>query len=328
MATLKGSIRSFNATVRKIERENQRRAREAAKRFKAQQKQLELENAKQAVKDWGNYVETLLSLHKTCSETINWKEIESLEKPDIPQNIKKYEKEAQNILNGYKPNFFDKWIGRDKKKILRLEKAVELAIKKDEKVHESVLEEYSSELNDWQELQDISSGVRNKELEYYRMAVDYFNPFSEINELGSRIRIDFNENLLTVDLNVNGSEVVPDYELRQTSTGKLSKKNMSKSRFNELYQDHVCSSLIRIAREVFAHLPIESVRVNALTDMVNSSNGHLEEQPIISVIFMEKTLKGLNLEMIDPSDSLTNFVHNMSFNKTSGFKPVKRVEFV
>jgi len=32
------------------------------------------------------------------------------------------------------------------------------------------------------------------------------------------------------------------------------------------------------------------------------------------------------LEAIDPSDSMQNFVHNMSFNKTRGFVIVEKVE--
>lgn len=59
MATLKGVVRSYGAAVRRAERDQQRRSREAAKRFKEQQKQLEFENAAQAVKDWNNYVDIL-----------------------------------------------------------------------------------------------------------------------------------------------------------------------------------------------------------------------------------------------------------------------------
>lgn len=49
MATLNRAIRSYGATVRRMERDQQRRAREAAKRFKEQQKITEIKNAQQAV---------------------------------------------------------------------------------------------------------------------------------------------------------------------------------------------------------------------------------------------------------------------------------------
>ena len=39
-----------------------------------------------------------------------------------------------------------------------------------------------------------------------------------------------------------------------------------------------------------------------------------------------KTINSLNLETIDPSDSMQNFVHNMKFTKTKGFCVVKKVD--
>ncbi len=38
------------------------------------------------------------------------------------------------------------------------------------------------------------------------------------------------------------------------------------------------------------------------------------------------TLKGINMEAIDPSDCMQNFIHNMSFKKTKGFEAVETVD--
>lgn len=102
---------------------------------------------------------------------------------------------------------------------------------------------------------------------------------------------------------------------------------MPKTRFNELYQDHICSAALRLAREVFAYLPLEYARVNAMAKIVNSKNGQLEDQPILSVIFNPITIKGLNLDKIDPSDSMQNFLNRMDFSKTKGFNVVNKIEF-
>jgi len=53
-----------------------------------------------------------------------------------------------------------------------------------------------------------------------------------------------------------------------------------------------------------------------MSEIVNTKTGHLEEQPILSVIFPPQTIERLNLETIDPSDSMLNFVHNIKFTKT------------
>ena len=326
MATLKGAIRSYGAAVRRMEREQQRQAREAAKRFKEQQKLQEIEDAKQAVLDWENYVDTIQSVHKNCTEPIDWRQIKNTEKPVEPKKEHSNEFLAKNKLEKFKPTFFDKIFGSTGKKIKRLNENLNNAKLKDEKEFDLKHKDYLRELSNWEELQSISLGIKNKRAEDYKNALEYFDPFSDIGELGTQISFSINDNFIDIDLHVNSSEVIPDYELKQTSTGKLSKKNMPKSRFNELYQDHICGASIRVAREVFAYLPVDYARINAVSKIVNTKTGHLEEQPILSAIFPPRTIDSLNLETIDPSDSMENFVHNMKFSKIKGFSIVEKVE--
>ncbi len=326
MTTFKGAMRSYGAAIRRMEREQQRQAREAAKRFKEQQKLQEIENAQQAVLDWENYVETIQSVHKNCTKPIDWKQIEETEKPTEPILETKNEVIAKNKLDNFKPSFFDKVFGSTQKKINRLSQQLEKAQQKDKKDFDIAYKNYLDELSDWNELQKISAGIKKKDPESYKKTLQYFNPFSDIGELGTKINFNFEQNHIDIDLYVNSLDVIPNYELRQTSTGKLSKKNMPKTKYNELYQDHICSASIRVAREVFAYLPINYARINAMAKIVNTKTGHLEEQPILSVIFLPQTIESLNLETIDPSDSMNNFVHNMSFSKTKGFSIIKKVE--
>ncbi|MEX0288897.1 MAG: hypothetical protein AB3N14_07275 [Flavobacteriaceae bacterium] len=326
MTTVKGVVRSFGATVRAIEREQQRKAREAAKRFKEQQKIQAIEDARQAVEDYNFYVDMLQSVHKNCTASVDWESIKSQPKPAEPKIFKNFELKAREKLKNYKPSTLDKLFGSAKKKVVKLEDSVQKAIRKDKKQNDLNYEQFKKELEDWKELQNIAKGISEKNPEDYKRAIEYFNPFSDIAELGSKISFSFSEDLVDIDLFVNSLEVIPDYELRQTSTGKLSKKNMAKSKFNELYQDHICSAVIRIAREVLAYLPLEIVRVNAVSELLNTKTGHKEEKPILSVIIPIATLKNLNLDTIDPSDSMQNFVHKMKFVKTSGFKAVEKAE--
>lgn len=326
MATVNQVLRSYSAAVRRAEREQQRRAREAAKRFKEQQKMQAIGDASQAVSDYNYYIDVLQSVHKNCTDTVSWEAIKAESKPEEPEISNTFEMIARKKVDTFKPSLMDKIFGSSKKKIERLKEEIEKAKEKDKKKNDLNFEEFKSELKNWEELQDICNGVENKNTESYRQALEYFNPFSDIGELGSRLNISFSENFIDVDLHVNSINIVPDYVLSQTSTGKLSKKNMPKSKFNELYQDHICSAVIRIAREVFAYLPVEYVRVNAISNLLNSKTGYMEETPILSVIMPLETIESLNLELIDPSDSMQNFVHNMKFSKTMGFKGVEKTE--
>ena len=82
---------------------------------------------------------------------------------------------------------------------------------------------------------------------------------------------------------------------------------MPKTKFYELYQDHVCSCVLRVGRELVALLPVEMVLVTAMGRLLNKKTGHIEEQPILSVLMPRKTLDSLNFDLIDPSDSMDNF---------------------
>ena len=67
MATFKSALRSYNAAVRRAERDSKRSEREAAARFKKQQKLEAIEDAKNAVESWEEYVAMIQSMHKDCT---------------------------------------------------------------------------------------------------------------------------------------------------------------------------------------------------------------------------------------------------------------------
>jgi len=100
---------------------------------------------------------------------------------------------------------------------------------------------------------------------------------------------------------------------------------MPKTKYYELYQDYVCGAVLRVARELFALFPIEMIIVTAVAELLNTKTGHLEIQPILSVVIPRETINKLNFELIDPSDSMGNFLHQMKFLKTKGFQPVREI---
>lgn len=311
----------------RVERERKRQTRETAQYYKKLQQQNEIEEAEDAVTQWNQYVDLLTSLHKTCSETIDWNAFKNIPEPQKVMLSTQYVDSAQKVFDDYKPGFIDKLFKRVKKQTQYLENNIKQAKDKDLQGYNRALETYESEYKDWLFTQEIADGVLNNDYSSYLAALEYFEPFSEISELGTHLQIKISENMLDIDLHINSDELIPNFVLSQTKTGKLSKKNMSKTMFNELYQDYVCSAILRVAREVFAHLPIKIFRVNAIAQIINSHTGHLEDSSIVSAIVSSSTLQTLNLQLIDPSDSMKNFVHSMNFKKTQGFTPIDKVHF-
>ena len=130
---------------------------------------------------------------------------------------------------------------------------------------------------------------------------------------------------MTVEFRAKGSEVIPAISMSLTKTGVLSKKALTKTQYFDYLQDYVCSCAIRVARELFSVIPIDTVIVHAVDQIVNTATGQDEDCTILSVIFKRATFDGINFDRIDPSDFIEANEHNMKFLKTTGFKPVERL---
>jgi len=228
-------------------------------------------------------------------------------------------------LDNYKPSRSDRLFKRIESKIEELTKAVMEAQKAEDEQYQKALKNHEKEVAEWEEITELAGRILADEPEAHLEAIEQLNPFSEINQLGSSINFEFNGDLIEVTLHVNGEEIIPSESKTLLKSGKLSTKKMPEGKFYELYQDYVCGAVLRVARELFSLLPIELVIVTATGTLLNTKSGHMEEQPILSVAIPRKTLESLNLEMIDPSDSLANFVHRMNFKKTKGFAAIKPV---
>ncbi|MDY5731190.1 MAG: DUF4236 domain-containing protein [Eubacteriales bacterium] len=94
------------------------------------------------------------------------------------------------------------------------------------------------------------------------------------------------------------------------------KQKLSNTEYNLLLQDYVCSVCIRIARDMFALLPIKNTIVHAV----------LDGKIIVSVDFDRQSLSKVKFGYIDPSDTIEQFKHNIDFNENSGFSTVSNLE--
>ena len=325
MATLNGALRSLAAAQRRAQRERESHARESAKLYKQQLKQQEFQNNYEASSQYESYISLIQSLHKYSSDTIGWYEIQNEAPPVKPEEYHSREIQSAQRLKNYKPTFFEKLFGL-KKRLINLENDLLKAKELDRQQNESQLEKYNREFAEWEYENKLAIGIIERVPEYYKEVINYYEPFSEITSLGSQVSLNFNKEYVTVELYVKNEEIVPNFNLSLTSSGKLSKKNLPVSKRNEIYQDYVCSAVLRVAREIYAHLPVKHVYINAIGEMLNSSTGYIENQIILSAIIPGETVQKLNFNSIDASDSMKNFIHNMKFSKTNGFVPVEKVE--
>lgn len=323
----KGALRSLEASARRAERESKRRHNELQHQRKQLEKMLEKERAAYEVELYNNRIDLLRSIQKECGPIWDWPRIRAASPPNQAIRSRHHEMAGHFALQNFRPNFIHKLFRRVESKRQSLTEAVKTATQADEKAYQEALRLYQQKFADWQESQELADRILSGDLPAYKEVIDEVSPLREISELGSKLEFCVRDkSLIEVELHVNGEEVIPSEVKTQLQSGKLSAKKMPQGQFYELYQDYVCGSVLRVARELFALLPFEVAVVTATGDVLNSQTGHMEEQPILSVAIQRKTLEKLNLNQIDPSDSLKNFVHEMDFKKTKGFKPVKRLD--
>ncbi|MCL4263370.1 MAG: hypothetical protein KJ069_09150 [Anaerolineae bacterium] len=320
----KGTMRSLQAAQRRAERESRRKQRELENRQKLLEKMGELERSVYEVQVYENHIDLLLSVHKECGEPIDWETISKSSPPTKPDESKTYEESAQAKLDGYKPSIFDKVLKRTEIQREKLSKAVEEAREKDKQQYQKALQDYEKNYADWDASCELANKVLAGDLQSYLDAIQHFEPFSDIGQLGSAINFQVETgSLVLATVHVNDEQAIPSVVKSLLQSGKLSIKQMPKGKFYELYQDYICGCVLRVARELFSLLPIEMVIVTAMGKLLNPQTGHKEEQPILSIAIPRHTLANLNIEMIDPSDSMNNFIHRMSFKKTKGFEAVE-----
>jgi hypothetical protein len=326
--TTRGLARTLGTIARQSERNARRRQRELLMQEKAYARMQELQQAAYEVEVYENLIERITSMHKECFSNYDWKSIEKTKPPVEPKNDKAREIQTRKKLESYQPNFFDRLFKLYNKKREKLSKSIEDAIKLDEHDFKEAQKEYKEELAAYNELINLARMINEGNIQFYKNAIDNINPFSEIDELGSKIECSFiSPSKAQARFYVHDDQVIPKQSKSLLKSGKLSVKDIPAGKYNELYQDYICSATLRIGRDLFSILPLKEIIVTAKGKVLNSSTGKQEEQPLLSVLLIRETMDTINFDDIDPSDCMKNFKHNMEFKKTQGILPTEALEF-
>ena len=278
MATFRQFVKAAGKVSRQLEREANRRRKELEKRQKEAAKLEDLQRAEYEVEVFENRIEMLLSVHKECSSHIDWEQLVKQSKaPEEPSEDFSKSENARLAYENYTPSRFAKAFGGNSKKA-RLKEQIDLAVEADRKAIAERLREYEEAKQNHDTITDITSRLRKKDPTVYIDIVNSVAPFEEFGYFGTSVAFEVNSvDTVTATLTARGDDVVPSRAKSLTKTGKLSVRNMPKSRFNELYQDFICGAALRVGRELLAILPVQTVISNVKASLLNSSTGHMED---------------------------------------------------
>ncbi len=318
-ASWSGATRSVERAARTQQRQLEAQARELA-RFEERQR------AAHQVAWFENHLALLTSLHKEAWNTWDWGAVAASVPPPPPPHLRHAEQVAMNALAAWEPSLTDKLMGRIDAIRQSLHSAVEQARAQDWALYQQAVAQHQLEVARWQWFVNLAGGIGRGDLDAYEVALEYLTPFAELQQLGGNIEATALAPLVAeARFRVHGKDVIPAEAVSLTKTGKLSTKKMPMQRFWLLYQDHVCSAAFRVARELFALLPVEVALVHARGWLLDSATGQYVEEPVVSVAFTRAELMALNFDLIDPSDALERFPHAMEFSKKEGLEPVEEI---
>lgn len=164
-------------------------------------------------------------------------------------------------------------------------------------------ETYNQEM--WSYYHSVSSKILAGDIDTYLQLIYEVNPLDDLLMYGSNYEFGTDD----------AKKIEVEFDVNVNALSKA-KQKMSNMEYNLLLQDYVCSICIRIARDMFALLPIRNTIVHTV----------LDGKTIISVDFDRQNLSKVKFGYIDSSDTLGQFKHNMIFNSNVGFCNVERIE--
>lgn len=307
-ATWEAAARLIRSTGKQQQRQAKKQQRELERRTKEAAKLSALEQARLEVDTYENSLEVLLSVHKEQPEAQDWLGIVSSLPPPPPvrQRHCEYAAHRRAMALPSRPGS---------------EALIANAQSEDNRAHREALEAHASELAEWEKMKDLALGVLKGRPESYLKAIVELSPFSELATIGSNLEFAAHSPaLLEVVLRTNGRKAVPSEVKSLTASGKLSVKAMPKGRFVEVYQDYVCGCVLRVARELFALLPIQTLLVSATVEALDTSIGQEAERPFLSVVIPRARLEALDFDRLDPSDTVMDMRHrgDLAASKKTG----------
>ena len=301
--------RTYKSAAQKKKEEIEAKKAAAAKEDAQKQDALRVEEQE-------NYFDLIRSVHKECDEPIDWAAIRDAAPPFQKDAPGPAEQAAAKALADYDPGISAKLFkSRAEKERKALEDAVEAAKQED-----------AATFAAWQESVKFATRMLAGDTDAYLEAIAEADPFEDFADYGSDLEFGTDRgDVIEVEFRVKSEEAVPETRLSLTKTGKLSEKAMTKTERYDLIQDYVCSCCVRVAREMFAIVPVEAVIVHAVDGALDTSTGRLSEDTILSVCFTRDGFEDIVFDRIDPSDFVDRFEMNVKFNKTTGYHPVERL---
>lgn len=264
-----------------------------------------------------NRIELLTSMHREPCTAWLWSEIAVAPDPRPASDMSRHATDVIQRQANYNPGLSARLFG--KARATRKMLAAELV-----DARQADQAERAAEVERLAWLRPVATGVLEGDPDACASALEHLGRFDEVRELGSSLDVQIVRPwCVEARFTALSDDVVPKQTKELTAAGNVSTKQMGVKQYWGIYQDHVCSAAIRIAREVFAVLPVPVCLVHGAIPLLDTRTGHVVDTVVVSVALEQAVFETLNFDAIDPSDTMTLFEHRMDFKATKGFRPVE-----
>jgi hypothetical protein len=290
-------MRAMEAAERRQQRDAKKRQRELERQTKEMAKLSALEQARLEVETYENTLDVLLSIHKEQADPLDWLSLAASLPPVPPRRQSHNEFRIRQRL-AVSPS---QTVG---------DTALVQAQQHDEREYQAAHQAHTADMAEWMKMSSLARRVLQGGADAYIEAIEEISPFAELAGIGSSLHFTVhNARLIEVVLSTNGRKSIPTEVKSLTASGKISVKAMPKQRFIEIYQDYICGCVLRVARELFALLPIETLLITSSAEALDTSTGQNVERPFLSAVIPRAILNALNFDKLDPSDSIMSLAH-------------------
>lgn len=181
----------------------------------------------------------------------------------------------------------------------------------------------------------LSKWERNKKISAQLLKMKEDSPVEVLHKIGLEKEMEFIEKLhcsldsegcVNIDITINPESVVPKEYITLTPTGKLSRREYSKTDYFNIVSQFTAAITLRTGRNVFHLVSPDELRLHVHEMKISNVSGLKSEELILSVLLDKETFHQNNFEDIQPFEALTQFRHEVDFLKTKGFKEVSRLK--
>jgi hypothetical protein len=174
--------------------------------------------------------------------------------------------------------------------------------------------EYEHARAAWDEARKLALSILKRDTSAYVSALERHATLHALSPVGIDLEVtETHPDRVAVVIHCRSDKAIPSVTRTLTATGKLSEKPIPRARHQEVYQDHICSAILRVAREFFSVLPITHILITCRVPVGDGDSDAEQMVPVYSLLMDRSQVEILHYQSLDPSDAVESFQHRGDF---------------